>query len=447
MEIKKEKKNSMLMTEGSIVKILLLFSVPLILGNLLQQTYNTVDSIIVGNYVGSNALAAVGSSTALINLLIGFSQGIAVGAGVIVSHSIGANDRKKIHLSVHTAIMIAILLGTCLSIIGFIFTPQLLEWMKTPAEVMPESVTYLRLFSIGMVFNIVYNMEAGILNAVGNSKRSLLYLGIASVINIILDLLFVKILGMGVKGVAIATNLSQMISCLLALGFLMKVNDNYKVYLNKIKLHKETAIKIIKMGLPTGIQSMVISLSNVLIQSNVNIYGPSIMAGFGAYLKIDGFNILPVLSLSMASTTFTGQNCGAGKKDRVKKGIWITLAIGIIYTIITGILLLMFKRPLMQLFTQDEGIILAGTEAMKYFCPFYSILAILHCLAGAVRGAGKTMPPMIILLFSMCIFRIIWLQFILPLNNTIGNIYILYPVTWGIGLVLMIIYIWKAKWL
>lgn len=314
MEIKKEKKNSMLMTEGSIVKILLLFSVPLILGNLLQQTYNTVDSIIVGNYVGSNALAAVGSSTALINLLIGFSQGIAVGAGVIVSHSIGANDRKKIHLSVHTAIMIAILLGTCLSIIGFIFTPQLLEWMKTPAEVMPESVTYLRLFSIGMVFNIVYNMEAGILNAVGNSKRSLLYLGIASVINIILDLLFVKILGMGVKGVAIATNLSQMISCLLALGFLMKVNDNYKVYLNKIKLHKETAIKIIKMGLPTGIQSMVISLSNVLIQSNVNVYGPSIMAGFGAYLKIDGFNILPVLSLSMASTTFTGQNCGAGKK-------------------------------------------------------------------------------------------------------------------------------------
>ncbi len=588
MEIKKEKKNSMLMTEGSIVKILLLFSVPLILGNLLQQTYNTVDSIIVGNYVGSNALAAVGSSTALINLLIGFSQGIAVGAGVIVSHSIGANDRKKIHLSVnalaavgsstalinlligfsqgiavgagvivshsigandrkkihlsvHTAIMIAILLGTCLSIIGFIFTPQLLEWMKTPAEVMPESVTYLRLFSIGMVFNIVYNMEAGILNAVGNSKRSLLYLGIASVTNIILDLLFVKILGMGVKGVAIATNLSQMISCLLALGFLMKVNDNYKVYLNKIKLHKETAIKIIKMGLPTGIQSMVISLSNVLIQSNVNVYGPSIMAGFGAYLKIDaikiikmglptgiqsmvislsnvliqsnvnvygpsimagfgaylkidGFNILPVLSLSMASTTFTGQNCGAGKKDRVKKGIWITLAIGIIYTIITGILLLMFKRPLMQLFTQDEGIILAGTEAMKYFCPFYSILAILHCLAGAVRGAGKTMPPMIILtqdegiilagteamkyfcpfysilailhclagavrgagktmppmiilLFSMCIFRIIWLQFILPLNNTIGNIYILYPVTWGIGLFLMIIYIWKAKWL
>ena len=447
MEIKKEKKSSILMTEGSIVKILLLFSVPLILGNLLQQTYNTVDSIIVGNYVGSNVLAAVGSSTALIHLLIGFSQGISVGAGVIVSHSIGANDRKKIRLSVHTAIMIAILLGTCLSIIGFIFTPQLLEWMKTPAEVMPESVTYLRLFSIGMVFNIVYNMEAGILNAVGNSKRSLLYLGIASVTNIILDLFFVKFLGMGVKGVAIATNLSQMISCLLALGFLMKVNDNYKVYLNKIKLHKETAVRIIKMGLPTGIQSMVISLSNVLIQSNVNVYGASIMAGFGAYLKIDGFNILPVLSLSMASTTFTGQNCGAGKKDRVKKGVWITLVIGIIYTIITGILLLMFKRPLMQLFTKDEGIILAGIEAMKYFCPFYALLAILHSLAGAVRGAGKTMPPMIILLFSMCIFRIIWLQFILPLNNTIGNIYILYPITWGIGVFLMGLYTWKAKWL
>ncbi len=193
---------------------------------------------------------------------------------------------------------------------------------------MPESITYLRLFFLGTVFNIVYNMEAGILNAVGNSKRSLLYLGVASVTNIILDIIFVKILGMGVSGVAIATNISQFISCILALRFLVKVSDNYKVYLNKIKIHKETAIKIVKIGLPTGIQSMVVSLSNVLIQSSVNTFGASVMAGFGAYLKVDGFNILPVLSLGMASTTFTGQNYGAGKKDRVKKGLWITIAMG-----------------------------------------------------------------------------------------------------------------------
>lgn len=445
--MEKRKKKSISMTEGNIVKSLLLFSIPLILGNLLQQTYNTVDSIIVGNYVGSSALAAVGSSTALINLLIGFSQGISVGAGVIVSHSIGAKDNKKIELSVHTAMMLSILFGTFLSIVGFIFTPQLLEWMKTPIEVMPESITYLRLFFLGTVFNIVYNMEAGILNAVGNSKRSLLYLGVASVTNIILDIIFVKILGMGVSGVAIATNISQFISCILALRFLVKVSDNYRVYLNKIKVHKETAIKIVKIGLPTGIQSMVVSLSNVLIQSSVNTFGASVMAGFGAYLKVDGFNILPVLSLGMASTTFTGQNYGAGKKDRVKKGLWITIAMGVIYTTIIGILLFIFSQFIMQLFTQDEKIIDAGIKAMKYFCPFYALLAILHSLVGVVRGTGKTMPPMIILLFSMCIFRIIWLHFILPINNTIDNIYVLYPISWGIGVILMGIYLWKAKWL
>lgn len=360
--MEKRKKKSISMTEGNIVKSLLLFSIPLILGNLLQQTYNTVDSIIVGNYVGSSALAAVGSSTALINLLIGFSQGISVGAGVIVSHSIGAKDNKKIELSVHTAMMLSILLGTFLSIVGFIFTPQLLEWMKTPVEVMSESITYLRLFFLGTVFNIVYNMEAGILNAVGNSKRSLLYLGVASVTNIILDIIFVKILGMGVSGVAIATNISQFISCILALRFLVKVSDNYKVYLNKIKIHKETAIKIVKIGLPTGVQSMVVSLSNVLIQSSVNTFGASVMAGFGAYLKVDGFNILPVLSLGMASTTFTGQNYGAGKKDRVKKGLWITIAMGVIYTTVIGILLFIFSQSIMQLFTQDEKIIDAGIK-------------------------------------------------------------------------------------
>lgn len=339
--------------------------------------------------------------------------------------------------------MLSILFGTFLSIVGFIFTPQLLEWMKTPVEVMPESITYLRLFFLGTVFNIVYNMEAGILNAVGNSKRSLLYLGVASVTNIILDIIFVKILGMGVSGVAIATNISQFISCILALRFLMSVSDAYRVYLNKIKVHKETAIKIVKIGLPTGIQSMVVSLSNVLIQSSVNTFGASVMAGFGAYLKVDGFNILPVLSLGMASTTFTGQNCGARKKERVKKGLWITIVMGVVYTVIIGILLLIFAQPIMQLFTQDEKIIDAGIRAMKYFCPFYALLSILHSLV----GAGKTMPPMIILLFSMCIFRIIWLQFILPMNNTIDNIYVLYPVSWAIGVILMGIYIWKAKWL
>ncbi|WP_027127722.1 MATE family efflux transporter [Fusobacterium perfoetens] len=446
-EISEKNKKTLNMTEGSIVKILLLFSIPLILGNLLQQTYNTVDSIIVGNYVGSNALAAVGSSAIIINLLIGFSQGISVGAGVIISQAIGAKDNKRINLSVHTAIMIAILLGIILSIVGFIFTPQILKWMKTPEEIFKDSVVYLRLFSLGLVFSIVYNMEAGILNAVGNSKCSLLYLGVASVTNIFLDLLFVRGLNMGIKGVAIATNISQFISCMLALVFLLKIDDSYKVYLNKIKINKKIALNMIRVGFPTGIQSTVISFSNVLIQSSINVFGPSIIAGFGIYLKIDGFNVLPILSLSMASTTFTGQNYGARRKDRVKKGMWITLGMGIIYSIIIGILLLIFSRPLVELFTNDEKIIQAGISAMKYFCPFYFILSMLHSLAGTVRGVGKTMPPMLILLFSMCIFRIFWINFILPLDNTINNILILYPITWTIGLILMTLYTWRAKWI
>ncbi|MCI6151566.1 MAG: MATE family efflux transporter [Fusobacterium perfoetens] len=446
-EISEKNKKTLNMTEGSIVKILLLFSIPLILGNLLQQTYNTVDSIIVGNYVGSNALAAVGSSAIIINLLIGFSQGISVGAGVIISQAIGAKDNKRINLSVHTAIMIAILLGIILSIVEFIFTPQILKWMKTPEEIFKDSVVYLRLFSLGLVFSIVYNMEAGILNAVGNSKRSLLYLGVASVTNIFLDLLFVRGFNMGIKGVAIATNISQFISCMLALVFLLKIDDSYKVYLNKIKINKKIALNMIRVGFPTGIQSTVISFSNVLIQSSINVFGPSIIAGFGIYLKIDGFNVLPILSLSMASTTFTGQNYGARRKDRVKKGMWITLGMGIIYSIIIGILLLIFSRPLVELFTNDEKIIQAGISAMKYFCPFYFILSMLYSLAGTVRGVGKTMPPMLILLFSMCIFRIFWINFILPLDNTINNILILYPITWTIGLILMTLYTWRAKWI
>ena len=239
----KKEENSML--EGSIVKALILFAIPLILGNLLQQMYNTVDSIIVGNYVGSNALAAVGSSTSLIYLLIAFSQGTATGAGVIISQFIGAKNSKGLHVAVHTSLAIAIILGLFLSIVGFVFSPQILKLMKTPDNVMVESVVYLKYFSIGLVFNVIYNMAAGILNAVGNSKRSLLYLAIASITNIVLDLLLIRGFNMGVEGAAIATDLSQVISSILAVYFLMRINEDYKVNLAKIKLHKEMAIKII----------------------------------------------------------------------------------------------------------------------------------------------------------------------------------------------------------
>lgn len=320
----KNNKNTLLMTQGNIWKLLITFSIPLIIGNLLQQMYNTADSIIVGNFVGSNGLAAVGSGTALINLIIAFAQGASVGAGVVVSQYIGADKKDKIKISVHTSICISIILGLILSLLGIFASPSLLIMMKTPKVVLKSSILYLQIYCGGLIFNVIYNMATGILNAAGNSKKPLVYLAIASFTNIILDLLFIKIFKLGVMGAAIATDISQAISCILAIGYLLKVKSDYKLYIKDLKINKETAVKIIKIGLPTAIQNMVISFSNVLVQSSVNAYGATAMAGYAAYLKIDGFNILPVLSISMAVTTFTGQNVGANRLDRVKRYVFIT---------------------------------------------------------------------------------------------------------------------------
>ena len=445
--ILEEKKKSRLMTEGSIWKSILLFSVPLILGNLLQQLYNTADSIIVGNFVGSNALAAVGSSGSPIFLLIGFSQGIAVGAGVVVAQYLGAKDREDAQRAVHTALALAVLLGLILTIGGILVSRALLTAMDTPAEVLEDAVTYIQIYFGGVLFSVVYNMAAGILNAAGNSQRSLLYLGIASGTNILLDLVLIAGLRMGVAGAAIATDISQLVSCVLALRFLMQVQDDYRVTAREIRVHGKMAVRIIKVGLPTGIQNMVISLSNILVQASVNGYGAAAMAGFAAYMKVDGFNILPIMSFSMAATTFVGQNFGAGKLDRVKKSLWVTLGMGVVYTILTGVLLLAFQDPIMHLFTHEEDVVAFGCTAMHYFCPFYWELSILHGLAGTVRGTGKTIPPMVVLLVSLCVFRIGWIQWVLPFFSSIDGIFLLYPVSWGLGALMMVGYAWKANWL
>ena len=445
--ILEEKKKSRLMTEGSIWKSILLFSVPLILGNMLQQLYNTADSIIVGNFVGSNALAAVGSSGSPIFLLIGFSQGIAVGAGVVVSQFLGAKDREGAHTAVHTSLALSAILGAILTVCGIAVSRALLTAMNTPAEVLEDAVLYIRLYFGGVLFSVVYNMTAGILNAAGNSRRSLVYLAWASVTNIVLDLVFIVGLRMGVAGAAIATDLSQLVSCVLSLRFLMKSEDACRVELSAIRLHRKMAGRIIRGGLPTGIQNMVISFSNVLVQASVNSYGAAAMAGFAAYMKIDGFNILPVSSISMAATTFVGQNYGAGRLDRVKRSVWVTLAIGVIYTLCTGAALLAGQDAILHLFTADEAVVTYGKLAMRWFCPFYFLLSILHGLAGAVRGTGASIPPMVVLLVSLCLFRVVWIQFLLPFFSGIEGVFILYPVSWGLGAVLMILYAWKGKWM
>ena len=438
---------SKLMTEGSIWKNILLFSVPLILGNLLQQMYNTADSIIVGNFVGSNALAAVGSSGSPIFLLIGFSQGIAVGAGVVVSQFLGARDRQGAHISVHTSLALATILGAILTVGGIAISRSLLTAMNTPAEVLEDAVTYMQLYFGGVLFSVVYNMAAGILNAAGNSRRSLLYLGCASGTNILLDLILIAGLKMGVAGAAIATDISQLVSCVLSLRFLMRVDADYRVTAREVRVDRKMAAKIIRVGLPTGIQNMVISLSNILVQASVNGYGAAAMAGFAAYMKVDGFNILPIMSFSMAATTFVGQNFGAGQIDRVKKALWVTMALSFVYTVITGTLLLLAQDPIMHLFTGDETVVAFGRQAMHYFCPFYWLLGILHGLAGTVRGTGKSVPPMVVLLVSLCLFRIVWIRFALSAFQGIDGVFILYPVSWALGAVLMILYTWRGNWL
>lgn len=440
-------KKQELMTEGTIWKKILIYAVPLIIGNLLQQMYSTIDSIIVGHYVGKSALAAVGSSTSIINLLIAFSQGASVGAGVVISQYMGARDKKSVHSAVHTAAAVAVLLGLFLTLAGVLMSGQLLVRMQTPDDVINDSTLYLRVYSAGLVFNVVYNMATGIMNAAGNSKRPLIYLGAASVTNIVLDMLFIAVGGMGVEGAAIATDVSQAVSCMLAMIYLFKVDADYRISPKDMHINGHMLSKIIKIGLPTGIQSMVISLSNIIIQSSINSFGSTQMAGFGAYMKVDGFNILPVLSISMAVTTFVGQNYGAGRIDRVKKGAAVTVVMGLIYTALTGILLLTFSEPIMRLFTDDADIIAAGELAMKYFCPYYMLLSILNVLAGTVRGAGKSVPPMVILLFAMCVFRVLWIKLVLPHYNTIDVVYMVYPVSWVIGAALMALYTWKGKWL
>ena len=313
----------------------------------------------------------MGSSGSPIYLLIGFSQGLAVGAGVVVSQFLGAKDHREAQEAVHTSLAIAVIMGLLLTVGGIACGRALLVAMNTPAEVLGDAVIYIRIYFGGVLFSVVYNMTAGILNAAGNSRRSLIYLAWASVTNIVLD----------------------------------------------------------------------------LVQASVNSYGAAAMAGFAAYMKIDGFNILPVSSISMAATTFVGQNYGAGRLDRVKKGTWVTLAVGVVYTLATGALLLLGQDVIMHLFTNDETVVFFGEAAMHWFCPFYFLLSILHGLAGAVRGTGASVPPMVVLLVSLCLFRIVWIQWVLPLFSGIEGVFILYPVSWALGAGLMILYAWKGKWM
>lgn len=309
--MKKDGKTKGLMTEGVIWKELLLFSIPLLLGNLFQQLYNAVDSIVVGNYIGPQALAAVGSSAPLINLLVSFFMGLSVGAGVIISRYFGARNHESLEIAIHTSLAFTFIAGIIMTIVGILLSPLILELMGTPEDVMVNSVLYLRIYFLGVVSVMLYNMGSGILRSVGDSKNPLYFLIISSVTNIGLDLLFVVVFKMGIAGVAWATLIAQTISMLLTMLLLIKSKREYKVILSKLKIHKHMLVEIVRLGLPSGLQNAIVSFSNVIVQTNINAFGSLAMAGCGSYTKIDGFVILPAMSFAMALTTFTGQNMGA----------------------------------------------------------------------------------------------------------------------------------------
>lgn len=382
-------KKSTVMTEGAIWKEILFFSIPLILGNLFQQLYNTVDSIIVGNWIGSEALAAVGSSGAIINLLVGFCIGASAGAGVVVSQFFGAGNREGVRKAVHTTLAIAVAAGAILTVAGVVTTPMILRAMDTPQEVFEQSSQYLQVYFGGIFFSVIYNMSAGILNAVGNSRRSLIYLIIAAVSNIFLDIFFVVILKMGIIGAALATDISQLLSCIFILGFLMRSQESYHVRLRDIRFYDNLLGRILKIGLPTGFQNIVISISNVIVQSSVNSFGAVVMAGYAAYVKVDGFNILPVLSFSMAASTFAGQNVGAGKYDRVKKGMWVSTGMGVGYTIISGILLLIFAPQVIGVFSWQTRCSPVWNLCYEVFLPVLLAAWFLTCYGRNSPGNRK----------------------------------------------------------
>ena len=420
-----------LMTEGVIWKELLLFSVPLLLGNLFQQLYNAVDSVVVGNYIGAQALAAVGSSAPVINLLVSFFMGLSVGAGVIISRYFGARNMESLQDSIHTSLALTMTAGIFMTLFGIIFSPTILRWIGTPSDVMSSSVLYLRIYFGGILSVMLYNMGSGILRAVGDSKNPLYFLIVSSITNILLDLLFVIVFDMGIAGVGWATLIAQTISAVLTLLLLIKTKQEYKVTLKKIRFHKDKLIEIIRLGLPSGIQNGVVSFSNVIVQSNINAFGSLAMAGCGAYTKIDGFAILPVMSYSMALTTFTGQNMGAKKYDRVKQGARSGIIMSLLTTIAISALLLIFGEQVLSIFSDNPKVISYGLYMMHVLAPFYIFLAISHAFNGIIRGAGITTIPMIVMITCWCGMRMTWILASVPIFHDIGVVFMGWPLTWA----------------
>ena len=435
------------MLNGPIMPKLLRFAIPLILSSMLQLTFNAADVIVVGRFEGDAALAAVGAPGALINLIINVFMGLGVGVNVIVAQNYGARDFKGTGESVHTAVGLGIIGGLIVGVFGFTMCETFLGMMDTPLEVLPLAADYMRIYFIGMPFNMLYNFGSAIMRATGDTRRPLTYLTIAGVANVVLNLFFVIVFHLGVKGVALATIISQMISSVLVLLSLMHSDSAIHLNWKNVRLHKEKVISIAKVGLPAGLQGTFFSISNVMIQSTVNSFGAIVVAGNTAASNLEGYIYASMNAVYQATITFTGQNVGAGKPERISKvlreGLILVACIGLAL----GMFLVTFKRFLLGIYTVEPEVVAAGMIRNNIIAPTYFLCGMMEAVVGVLRGMGSSIAPMIVSVMGACVFRLFWIFAIFPFNPTLMNLYISYPVSWIItlGAHLTCYYIIKKK--
>ncbi len=435
------------LTEGSIWRSMLLFALPVFLGNVFQQFYNAFDSWCVGEFLGDDALAAVSSSGSLIFMMVGFFNGVAMGAGIIIARYYGAKDHEAMSKAIHTDVAFGLVSGALLTVLGVVFTPTILGWMGTPEDVLPQSISYFRYYFCGGIFTVMYNIFVGIHHAVGDSRHPLYYLIFATFVNVVLDLLFVGVFRWGVGSAAMATTISQGVSALLCCIHLLRVDAPYRLHLKAIRFHMPSLKSIIRYGLPSGIQNSVIALANVVVQSNINSFGKAAMAGCGAYSKIEGFAFLPITCFTQALSTFVGQNLGARQFDRVKKGVGFGILCSCALAELIGVLSYVFAPQLIGIFQGSEEVISYGVRHMRTICLFYFLLALSHCIAGIMRGAGRASVPMVTMLLCWCVIRVSYITIAVRYVNELTTVSWAYPITWACSSVVFLLYFWKADWM
>ena len=424
----KHNSSAVLMTEGPIWRRIVAFAIPLFFGNLFQQLYNTADSLIVGNFLGSNALAAVSSSGNLIFLLVGFFNGLAIGAGVVVGKYFGAKKYDMVQRVVHTITALGLICGVILTFVGILAAPQILVLMGTPENVLPNSVVYFRVYFCGSLAFVMYNFLVGILRAVGDSRHPLIYLIISSAANVALDLLFVAVFHMGVGSAAFATVISQFISAFLCLRQLLKSPEEYRLYPRRICIDRVVLGEIISNGVPSGVQNSIISLANVVVQSNINKFGEMAMAGCGSYNKVEGFGFLPITCFAMALTTFISQNLGAREYGRAKKGAVFGVICSLTLAELIGVGIYTLAPQLIAAFNGDPQVVAYGTAQAHVAALFYFLLAFSHCMAGILRGAGKSTVPMFVMLICWCVIRVTYITLTVRIIPDIRVIFWAYPI-------------------